>query len=90
LTPNIIGELQNAVGEASDSDKIAMEKDETVKVFRDLIMDIENQYARVGSPPGGEPYPGSYYYPLLPWILLLPLLLALLLPIFLSISLLLR
>jgi len=38
LTPNIIGELRNAVGEAADSSKIAMKKDEAIKVFQDLVM----------------------------------------------------
>jgi len=63
LTPDIIGELQNAIGAAVDSGKIAMNKDEAMKAFQDLIMDIESQYAGVEPPPGRQPYPEPYYYP---------------------------
>jgi hypothetical protein len=63
LTPNIIGELQNAIGEAADSGKIAMKRDEAMKVFQALIMNIENQYAGVEPPPGRQPYPEPYDYP---------------------------
>ena len=63
LTPNIIGELQNAIGGAADSGKIAMNRDEAMKVFQDLIMDIESQYGGAESPPGRQPYPEPYYYP---------------------------
>ena len=63
LTPNVIAELENAIGEAADSGKLAMEKDEAMKVFQNLIMDVENQYARVEPPPDEGPYPESYYYP---------------------------
>jgi hypothetical protein len=63
LTPDIIGELQNAISAATDSGKIAMKKDEAIKAFQDLIMDIENQYAGVEPPPGRQPYPEPYYYP---------------------------
>jgi len=63
LTPDMIGELENAIGEAADSDKIAMKKDEAVKAFEDLMMDIENQYAGVESLSVREPYPEPYYYP---------------------------
>ena len=38
LTPNIIRELRNGVGEAADSNKIAMNKDEAIKMFEDLVM----------------------------------------------------
>ena len=38
MTPNIIGELRNAVGEAADSNKIAMKKDEAIKVFEGLVL----------------------------------------------------
>lgn len=63
LTPKIIEELQNAIGEAADSGKIAMKKDEAMRVFQDLIMGIERQYARVEPPAGRQPYPELYYYP---------------------------
>jgi hypothetical protein len=63
LTPDVIGELQKAVGEAADSGKIAMNKDEAIKVFQNLVMDIEDQYARVEPPPGWQPYSEPYYYP---------------------------
>jgi hypothetical protein len=63
LTPNIIGELQNAVGEAADSGKIAMKRDEAVKAFQDLVKSIESQRAGLELPPAGQPYPEPYYYP---------------------------
>jgi len=63
LTPNIIGELRNAVGEASDSGKIALNREEAIRAFQDLIKSIESQNAEVEPPPGREPYPGPYYYP---------------------------
>jgi len=63
MTPEIIGELQNAIAAAADSGKIAMNKAEAIKVFEDLVIDIESQYAGVEPPPAREPYPGPYYYP---------------------------
>ena len=63
VTPDIIGELQNAIGAAVDSVKLAMNKAEAMKMFEDLIVSIESQYARVEPPPGKEPYPEPYYYP---------------------------
>ena len=63
LTPNIIGELRNAVGEAADSGKIAMNREEAIRAFQDLITSIESQNAGVEPPPGREPYPEPYYYP---------------------------
>jgi len=63
LTPDIIGELRNAVGEASDSGKIAMNREEAIRAFQDLITSIESQNAGVEPPPGREPYPEPYYYP---------------------------
>ncbi len=63
VTPDIIGELQNAIAAAADSGKIAMNKAEAIKVFEDLIIGIESQYARVGPPPIRQPYPEPYYYP---------------------------
>jgi hypothetical protein len=63
LTPDIIGDLENAIGRAADSGKIAMNRDEAIKAFQNLIMDIESQYAGVEPPPGRQPYPEPYYYP---------------------------
>jgi hypothetical protein len=37
MTPDIIVELQDSIGAAVDSDSLAMNKDEAMKVFRDLI-----------------------------------------------------
>src|SRR5512139_1364382 len=36
VTPDIIGELQNAIAVAADSGKLAMNKSEAIKVFEDL------------------------------------------------------
>jgi len=63
LTPDVIGELQNAIGEAANSGKIAMNRDEAMKVFQDLIMDVQSQYARVEPDADWEPYTEPYYYP---------------------------
>jgi hypothetical protein len=63
LTPDMIGELQKAIGEAADSGKIAMKKEEAIKAFQNLMKDIESQYAGVEPPPGRQPYPELYYYP---------------------------
>ena len=43
LTPNIIGELQRAVGEAADSGKIPMNREEAIGAFQDLIASLESQ-----------------------------------------------
>jgi hypothetical protein len=63
LTPDVIGELQNAISAAADSGKIAMNKDQALKAFEDLVMNIESQYARVEPSPSRQPYPEPYYYP---------------------------
>jgi len=63
VTPDIIGELQKAIDEAADSNKIAMNKDEAMKAIDDLIKEIESQYAAVEPPPSRQPYPEPYYYP---------------------------
>jgi len=63
VTPDIIGELQNAIGAAADSGKIAMSKAEAMKVFEDLTEEIESEYGRFEPPPGRQPYPEPYYYP---------------------------
>ena len=63
LTPNTVGELRNAVSEAADSGKIAMNREEALRAFQDLMTSIESQNAGVEPPPGREPYPEPYYYP---------------------------
>jgi hypothetical protein len=63
LTPNIIGDLQRAVGDAADSGKIAMKRDEAIGAFQDLIASLESQNAGVEPPPDRVPYPEPYYYP---------------------------
>ena len=63
VTPDIIGELQNAIATAADSGKIAMNKSEAIKVFEDLVIEIESQYSRVEPSSNREPYPETYYYP---------------------------
>ena len=63
LTPDVIGELRNAVGEAADSGKIAMNREEAIRAFQDLVTSIESQDAGVEPPPGSQPYPEPYYYP---------------------------
>jgi hypothetical protein len=37
VTPDIIGELQNAISSAVDSDKLGMNREEAVKTFQDLV-----------------------------------------------------
>jgi hypothetical protein len=67
VTPDIIGELQNTVTEAVDSGKLAVKKDEAMKVFQGLTAqqglpvraDIESQYSGVQPP---QNYP-EYYEP---------------------------
>jgi hypothetical protein len=71
VTPNIIGELQNAIGVAVDSGKLAMNKDEALKAFQVLIdnqwrlpvapgKELSRNYGE--SPPVYEGYE-PYYYP---------------------------
>jgi|APFre7841882590_1041340.scaffolds.fasta_scaffold21887_3 hypothetical protein len=63
VTPDIIGELKNAIAAAADSGKIAMNKSEAIKVFEDLVMETESQYAGVEPSLSSQPYPEPYYYP---------------------------
>jgi hypothetical protein len=63
VTPDVIGELQNAIGAAVDSGKLVMKKDEAIKTFQDLIGDIESQYAGVEPLPEAQPPSEPYYYP---------------------------
>jgi hypothetical protein len=41
VTPDIIGELQNAIGGAADAGKLPMEKDEALKAFQDLSASLD-------------------------------------------------
>ncbi len=65
LTPKIIGELENTVGEAADSGKITMNREEAVRAFQDLTASLESQNAGVETAPDRErePYPEPYNYP---------------------------
>ncbi len=76
VTPDVVGELQNAVAEAAGSGKLTVSKDEAAKVFQDIVAqqglpvsgEGETQYAGAGeagagaeaSPP--QDYP-EYYEP---------------------------
>lgn len=58
VTPDIVGELENAIGVAADSGKLGMKKDEALKAFRTaavelqlpIIAEIPNGYAESSSP----------------------------------------
>ncbi|MGZ3524870.1 MAG: hypothetical protein ACXU9L_08780 [Thermodesulfobacteriota bacterium] len=63
LTPKVITELENAIGEAADEGKLAMKRDEALKVYRDLIANVENEYAQVEPDQEEQPYSESYVYP---------------------------
>jgi len=62
VTPDIIGELQNTIGSAADSGKLAMKKDEAIKTFQGLMADIQSQYAGAEPPSEEQPSPEPYYY----------------------------
>ncbi len=49
MTADIIGELRNAIGEAADSGKIGMNREEAIRAFQDLIASIESQNAGGGA-----------------------------------------
>ena len=63
LTPKIIGELENAVGEAADSGKITMNREEAVRAFQDLAANLESRSEGVETAPDRESYPEPYSYP---------------------------
>ncbi len=63
LTPRVVGELENAVGEAADSGKITMNREEAVRAFQDLTASLETQNAGVEKAPERESFPEPYYYP---------------------------
>ena len=66
VTPDVIGELQSAIGGAVDSGKLAMNKDQAIKAFQNLAAqqglpvrgDTEGRHA--GAEPPVEPSPGDY------------------------------
>jgi hypothetical protein len=72
MTPDIIGELQNAIGTAADSGKLGMKKDEAMKTFQELTAQqglpirggTETQNAGAEQPPAGVEPPQNYpeYY----------------------------
>jgi hypothetical protein len=61
MTPDIIGELRNAVGEAADSGKIGMNQEEAIRAFQDLIASIESQNAGGEHPQVANPLPPFEY-----------------------------
>jgi hypothetical protein len=69
LTPNIIGELQNAVVTAADSKKLPLGKDEALKAFQDLTMEygLAVSPGSAGEYTENQPQPNAsvinnYYY----------------------------
>jgi hypothetical protein len=62
VTPDIVGELQNAVGTAADSGKLGMKKDEALKAFRTtavelqlpIIVEVPDGYAESTSPTASQ------------------------------------
>jgi hypothetical protein len=62
LTPDIVGELENAIGMAADSGKLGMKKDEALKAFRTaavelqlpIIAEIPNEYGESSSPTASQ------------------------------------
>ena len=66
VTPDVIGELQSAIGGAVNSGKLAMNKDQAIKALQDLTAqqglpvraDTESRHA--GAEPPVEPSPGDY------------------------------
>ncbi len=63
VTPDIVGELQNAVGTAADSGQLGMKKEEALKAFRTTAVELElpitaeipNGYVE-SPPPTASPY----------------------------------
>jgi hypothetical protein len=66
VTPDIIGELQSAIGEAVNSGKLAMNKDQAIKALQDLIaqqglpVKADSESRPAGAEPPVEPPPGDY------------------------------
>ena len=58
MTPDIIGELEKAIGEAADAKRLPMGKDEALKAFRTtavelelpIIAEVPDRYAESPSP----------------------------------------
>ncbi|HXX33002.1 MAG TPA: hypothetical protein VEM15_00880 [Thermodesulfobacteriota bacterium] len=63
VTPQVIGELQNAIGAAADSGKLSMKKEEAIKTLQGLVANIEAQHEGVEPPLEEQPPPEPYYYP---------------------------
>jgi hypothetical protein len=63
VTPQVIGELQNAIGAAADSGKLAMKKEEAIKTLQSLVANIEGQHEGMEPSPEEQPPPEPYYYP---------------------------
>jgi len=70
ITPDIIGELQNAIGSAVDSGNLGMKKEEAVKTFQDLAagqglpVQVDERQNPVGPPQdyGESEAVDNYYY----------------------------
>jgi hypothetical protein len=75
ITPDIIGELQKAISDAADSGRVAIAKDEAMKTFQDLIVEVglsvtastEGEYAGNETPSSYPNYSNpdvinNYYY----------------------------
>jgi hypothetical protein len=75
LTPDIIGELQDSIGEAADSGRLAIKKDAAIKAFQDLTAhddlplraDNESRDQETEAPRDGGEYSNptvinNYYY----------------------------
>jgi hypothetical protein len=74
MTPDIVGELQNAIGQAADSGKLPMKTDDAIGKFKDLasqeglmVSADQSQYTEVGTPPDYGSYSNptvinNYYY----------------------------
>jgi hypothetical protein len=66
VTPDVIGELQSAIGGAVNSGKLAMNKDQAIKALQDLTAQqglpvrADTESWRAGVEPPVEPSPGDY------------------------------
>jgi hypothetical protein len=66
VTPDVIGELQSAIGGAVDSGKLAMDKEQAIKALQDLTAQqglpvrADTEGRHTGAEPPVEPPPGGY------------------------------
>ncbi len=67
LTPDVTAELQKAIGEAADSGKLPMKKDEAIKAFQGLIAEIQGQPSEPSSEEQSPPEAYYYSYPYYPY-----------------------